>query len=614
MAKLYEENKTTLKEMNDVSLWTERVKNAKQSNDDWSKSSGAERFEREYSGNYDIVFHTRNKKIPVPPINDVFSYVTSDIAFTLSREPYLAVNAKSGSTRGAAMWETLLNYYVRELKVKEELEYEIIDKDLVGFGWHKVGYATDGVINGDIMKIEKEGMYSRFVRWRDVVWNIGSTRPPKDCRWMAQRIVVPLDEAKKQFPNARKLEGTQHPDVDQDMYKKSAYKDDLKVIIIWEIWDSINRKVHWITDGLKDKYLKPSVDWPLYMEEFPFLMYFDLIDPRSSRPMSAIAPWEPQVLEEMILMAQAINHAKRWNRQVFYNGGVLDENVMDKFERGDDGAMLRVPGKVGSEDLRFADFGQLPTDFYLIMDRIQAIKRNVNGQPEFVRGGVTKTSTRTVGELELMQQGTKGRQERKVQRLETHIENIGRHMLACLKANFDIEKTIKVTGGTPEEVIEALGSAYNPQTGMVTISPEDIQGEYDVQIQAGSTLHMDKQTRIQIYETVMNTVAQVVAAGPITPFFATLIKGMLRDYDIKELEEAYDQEQQMKAQEQEMKQQEMSVDEQKTKAEAEKREAQASQIDVETAILGQEANIGATGRAFLKRLEKPPKNGAGRES
>lgn len=604
--KLYEEKTEVSKsEMKNVALDQERISVAKKAQDQWADQSGAKRFVKEYKGDYGIKLTGRKGNIPVPPINEVFAYVQSDIAATFNRDPYITVNPKSGSVRAAKIREARINYWWRELKTKEELEYEIIDKDLVGYAWHKVGYAVQSVGSGETLKIEKETLYSRWVDWKDLVWNVGSKRPPVDCQWMAQRIVRPLSEIKKKYPNAKGLEGVQCPDVDDETYKSATNKDDIKVGVLWEIWDAENRQVRLIAEGLKERYLEAPKPWPDYLDEFPFLMYWDFAVPGSARPLSSIAPWEAQILGEMTLLAQAINHAKRWNRQVFVNGATMDETALDKFERGDDGAIITVPGKVGPEDLRFADFGQLPPDFYILMDRLQAIKRNINGQPEFNKGGVTKTNTRTMGELNLMQAGAKGREERKIDRLETHLENIARHMDAHLDANFDFEQTVQITGETPQDVIQAFGENFDPITKTIKFTPEEIAGEYNYEVKAGSTLPMDKKGRVQILEIVLQSIAGAAAKGPLDPFLVTVVTEILDNYDIKSLEEAWKKSVALRMEAMANEHDKMDVDDMKAKADSAKRIAQAKQIEAETVITTQDAAIGPTGRALTKQLEKP---------
>lgn len=607
MAKLYSKEESRSKaESKEVGLWMERIDLGKKELERFAEDSGANRFVKEYRGDFGLVFQGRTRKIPVPPINEVFAYVQADIATTYNRDPYITVNATAGTPKGAALWETIVNYWWRKLNSKEELEYEILDKDLIGYAWHKVGHNVSSIGKDDALEIKEERLFSNWVNWRDVIWNIGAKRPPHDCQWIAQRIVMPLEKIKKLYPNAKGLEGCVNPDVKEDTFKKTTYKDDIKVGILWEIWDAENRKVRLLAEGLKDKYLAPVKDWPEFLNKFPLTMYWDFLVPGRSQPMSAIAPWEAQLLEEMILLGQSINHSKRWNRQLFYNGAEIDENAMDKFERGDDGAMIRVNGKLGSEDLRFADFGQLPTDFYLLMDRLKQLRVSISGQPDFVRGGITKTGTRTVGELNLLSQGNKGLQARKIDRLETHCENIVKLMVAYLKANFDFQETIKVTGDTPEEIILALGENYDPVTQTVTFTPSEIEGEYDFDVKSGSTLPLDKQNRSQVLEIVLQTVAAAVSQAPMSPFLNTLIMEILKDYDIKGLEEAYKLEVMQAEQQKQAESEAQGIEEQKIQAESAKRAAQSQKIQIETEIASQEAALGPVGRTQLERLKKDP--------
>lgn len=590
MAKLYEGNAVKLKEQNDVRLWQERISVAKKELEQWEQDSGAKRFLKEYEGDYGLVTYNRNRPIKIPPINEVLAFTQADIAATLSRDPYIEVNAEAGTVKGAAFWEVILNYYWRHLKTKEEVEFEIIDKDLVGFGWHKVGQTSDGKL------------YSSYIRYKDVLFNIGSKRPPNDSLWMAHRLIKPLSEVKKRFPNAKGLQGSTTTEIGDDILKNVSYKDDIKVCVLWEIWDLQNRQILLIAEELKDKYLDNPKPWPDYQVTFPFDMYWDLPIPNKPRAMSAISPWEPQLLEEITLMAQAVNHGKRWNRQAFVKNGSIDENALDKYERGDDGAIIQYNGD--SADIKFADFGPLPTDFYLLMDRLKATRQSISGQPEFARGGVTKTNTRTIGELNLMSEGNKGLQGRKIDRLETHCENIARKMMAVLKANFDFEESVKITGDTPDEIIQILQDHYDPTTKTIKFTPQDIAGEYDVSIKAGSTLPMDKASKMQTLEIVGQVLAQVAATGISTNLVAAWLEEMLDGFNIKSLKEAFEKDLIAQEQQKQQEAQQQKPDEMKTLMEAAKREAQVHQIVADTKIAEQEADLGPQGRTMMDILKK----------
>lgn len=579
------EQTETVDESAQVRLWHERIGIAKKELEDWARDSGADRFVEEYNGKFKaLVFHTSKGDVPVPPINEVFSYCQADLANTYNRDPHISVNAKAGSVKGAKIWEVLLNYYWRKLKSKEEIEPEIIDKNLVGYAIHKVGIDQQPGDDGVAYDEKENGLYSRRVNWRDLVWNIGSRRLFEDTAWVAQRVVLPLKQVKKRFPGTELLEGTQSPDVDKKTFENCAYKDDISVAVLWEVWDRETRMVYLLAEGFQDRYLTAPRPWPQHlveMDEFPFQIYWDYYAPDKKRPMSAIAPWEPQILEKMILLATAVNHSKRWNRQVLIAKGTMDPASVDKWERGDDGAIIEYTASSGAPAPIFTDFGQLPVDFYLLMDRLSAIERETNGQPEFERGGVTKTASRTKGELTLIQQGAKGRTDRKIDRFESHLENIARHIMASLKSAFDFEVALNITGEDPQELAEALGENFDPVTGTVTFTPEEIAGEYDVEIKSGSTLPLNEETKLQVLNSVLETLGNVSADG-VSPFLNAVITEILERYDMKVLKEAYAQEQEMVERKQQMAEQETGADEAKARSQAAKNIAQMDKISAET--------------------------------
>jgi hypothetical protein len=564
-----------------VKLWQERVSLGKRAGEDWANKSGANRFVDEYNGTFGITFNGSKGSIPVPAINEIFAFVQADVSHTYNRDPYISVNPKSGSVKGAKLWEVILNYWWRKLKTKEEVEPEIIDKDLVGFAFHKVGKEVESEGAGEELKITRDSLYSARIEWKDVVWNFGAKKPPYDCLWMAQRIVKPLGYIKRKYPNAKDIKGVQNPEVDKSAYDSASFKDDISVGVLWEIWDAEKREILLIAEGLNDQWLSDPRPWPDYIEEFPFLMYWDTHAPGKQRPMSAIAPWETQVLEKMVILASAVNHAKRWNRQMVVKQGAISTEALDKFERGDDGAILENTGTGDlDKNVHVLDWGTLPVDFYLLLDRLSAIERDVNGQPEFERGGVTKTSTRTSGELEMIQAGAKGRADRKVDRFEGHLENIARHMMMHLKADFDFEETVKITGQPPEEILEILKDHLDPVTMTITYKPEDIKGEYEAEIKSGSTLPLNRENKRMILDRIMQTLGTVSESG-VSPLLRTIISEILDEYDMKSLKEAYAQEQQMMDQQAANQKQETDANEAKARTQAVKNVAQADKIGAE---------------------------------
>lgn len=569
-----------------VRKWLDRVSTAKRWRDRKSEEFGWERFIREYKGFYDVTLGKgkRGLRIKAPAINEVFAYVQTDVASINFRDPYIVVRpTKTSTVRGAALLEQGLNYHWRTLNIKEELDSQLIDSDLVGHAWNKDGYFTESVGDGEAASIKNEGIYSMKVSWRDIVFNVGSRRPPMDCLWMAHRIVKPLQEVKDKYPGTSNLRGSIHPHLEESDYKDTIFKDDIEYAVLWEVWDAQTRTFFLLAEDY-DGYLKPPTPWPKYYKRFPFNMLWWFENPDEPYPISPIAPQEPQILEQIKLFAQALNHVKRWNRQMIMKGSVMSEENADKFEEGIDGAIINAETQGSIQDsIRFVDFGQLPTDIYMLLDRLQQTKRITTGQPEFQQGALLKTNTRTLGELEQISQGAKTRQDRRVDRLETHIENIARNLIAHMQANFDVEKMVKITGKPAQEVLDALGEHYDPETQTVVFSKEDIGGDYDIEVRAGSTLPMTKQTRMAVLREALQMAT--AANGPLSSFAQIVITEMLQDFDLPEIKTAFEEDQDKKAQDMAQNAGQLSIDSAKTVAETEKRKAQAHQIELESAAL-----------------------------
>lgn len=570
-----------------VKRWLDRLATSKKWRDQVRDDANWEKYVDEYKGKYDVVLGN----IYIPPINEVYAYTQATIANLFFQNPYIAVNAKkTGTILGAYIWEAILNYWWRELKIKDEVELEIIDTIHIGHGWNKTGVNVKTSGSGDQLRLLRDSYFATRVSWRDMLVNVGCRRPPKDCLWIAQRIYRPTDDVKKDYGRpAAKLNGAPHPSIDEQYRKNIIYKEDINFSAIHEVWDARERKIYLIADENGDSFLEDPRPWPDWLEEYPYEMLQWNDVPDEPYPMSDIHTFNPQILETIKVFTQMLNHVKRWNRQMIIKKGTMTATEIDKFEKGIDGAILSA---VTTGDIQTAfkalDFGSLPPDIYMVLDRLTQLKASINGQPEFERGSMTKTSTRTIGELQLMKGGSGARTDRKLDRIERHCENIARHLMAFMKANFSVSEAARITGKEPPEIIKAFADQgkYDPVSQTINFTPEDIIGEYDVTIKAGSTLPLDKLTRDQILDQTLQASIPLAAAPSLPPFIAQIIKERLRDYDIKSLEMAFDQQQQTVQAQQDQQAQVQQAQVEKTKAETAKRQAQAEDINIDSVIKG----------------------------
>lgn len=558
-----------------VKRWQDRIATARKWRDRKAQEYGWERFISEYKGNYDVFLGSGENKFKAPPINQVFAMVQTDISYLYFRDPYITLRpTKAATAKGAAILEAAINYYWRTLNQKEEIESQLIDADLVGHAWNKDGYYVQG---------QDEGMYSMKVSWRDVIFNVGSRRPPYDTMWLAHRIIKPLDTVKRLYPGTSDLRGSTHPHMEEGDIRDSVFKDDIDFCVLWEIWDAQKRETCLIAEGL-NSYLKKPTKWPDYYKALPFNLLWWYENPDEPYPMGTIAPVEPQILEEIKLFAQALNHVKRFNRQMLYKGNLMTEAEQDKFEQGNDGAMIKVETQGSIQDAtKMVDYGPLPVDIYLLLDRIRQLKNTTSGQPEFAQGGQTKTATRTLGELEGMAEGAKTRIGKRVDRLETHIENIAKNMVGHIQANFDVKKLVKITGFSEPYLIENLGDAYDEKTKTVLFDKNDVQGDYEVEVRAGSTIPLTREGRMAMLREALELLMKT--NGPIPEVVKVIVAEYLKDLQLPQIKEAFEMEQIKNAEVAQLKSGELSVDAAKTAAETQKRQAQARQINLESALM-----------------------------
>jgi hypothetical protein len=125
------------------------------------------------------------------------------------------------------------------------------------------------------------------------------------------------------------------------------------------------------------------------------------------------------VLEKIKLVAMLLNHVKRWSRQLLILEGSIAQSQMTKLEQGIDGAMIMTK-KAPAEMHTVLQYAPMPPEVFTLIQILNQIATDVNGQPSVDRGAPEATKTRTLGELEFIKAGSKGRTDRKIQRIETH--------------------------------------------------------------------------------------------------------------------------------------------------------------------------------------------------
>lgn len=587
---------SSLKEPQQVKRWHDRLAVSKRWRDQVSEENNWENLLNELKNKYDVVLGNAQ----VPPIPEMFAYKDAMLANLYYKDPYIAVNAKKGATIASAyILEAGINHLWRELKLKRDIELELTDAIFVGHAWNKVGNNTKTSGSGDQLQIIEDSIYANRVSWRDMFMNVGCKEPPKDCLWIGQRIYRPTEDVKKDYPHvAKRLTGSTYPSIDIKYMKNLLYKEDFNFTAIYEIHDATERKIYTVADEVMDVFLEDPRPMPDWLREYQYQMLSFHEIPDEPYPQSDVGPWEPQVKEKIKIFTMMLNHIKRWNRQMVVKKGTMSPTELDKFEKGFDGAILYAAtnGDIQTA-FRMLDFGSLPPDIYIVLDRIDAVIRKANAMPEFAYGGATKTSSRTEGELQLIKGGSDARTDRKQDRVEQHCSNIARHLVMQMKQNFDVSYIAKITGKEPPEILAAFKDQgiYDPASQTIQFDKSDIGGEFDVSVKAGSTLPLDKGSRDQILNKVYEMSIPLASAPSVPPFIGEIVKELLKDFQIKGLEVAFDQQEQEAQAKLAQMSETAGIDNQKVEAETAKRNAQAQNVQIDTLLKGIQGAGKATG-------------------
>jgi hypothetical protein len=568
-------------ELKEVASWLKTITYTQKWSEQIGQKAGWKRFVDEYKG--DWTFLAQGVSIPIVPVNLVYAYSKTEIARLYFRDPWITVNAKRKEDVGAAqIAEQVLNYMWGELNLKAEVKRALLEAILVGHSWIKTGYVAEfGTEEAQPKKrgpgrppkkeaevdanqyLKNENAFAYYVPYKDVLFDPSATFPvTHNARWMAHKIVRPM--------RAIKESGIyQHTDaIKPSLYMEDDFKSDTKSdgekgvesAILWEIYDLDHMKITTVSPGCE--YKLREIDYPDYLNgELPFTQIAFNFVPGDPYPLSDIAPHEPQIIEITKMMAIELNHLKRWNRQIIVAPDFFSSEEEAKFKDGNDGAIIKANVTAGSSlesNFYIPPYAPVQQDVYGMWNQIMDVWRNISGQSDLERGANQRTATRTLGELRLQLQGGRARADEKVDVLEDAIAEVARKLLKIFQKKMDLPKIARIVG--PQRIQDALAknlpnrSSAQPQINgeanpvadkSVTTdfsfswNKTDVMGDMDVDVVAGSTIPLDKDTQLEIMEKLI-PLLPAVGAGPGTPAAKAYGREMLRLIGIMSLETVID--------------------------------------------------------------------------
>jgi hypothetical protein len=566
------------KEKNEVESWIRTLQKTEKDRDDEGNKAGWKRFIGEYKNEWG--FLQKNVSIPIIPINLIYAYTKTEIARLYFRDPWITVNPKRVEDIGAAqIAEQILNYTWGELSLKPEIKKCLLEAILVGHSYVKVGYAAEfGTVESQpkveaespkrgpgrppktpkVAEIETsefikaENVFAYHVPYKDILFDSSATFPPThNARWMAHKIVKPLRAIKESgiYDHVDMLKTSSKSDDDKVGYDTSgndmkSQGKDVRSATLYEVYDLDNMRIVTVSPGCP--YYLNQIEYPKYLSGgFPFSMLAFNPVPGEVWPLSDVAAQEGLAIEMTKIVAIWINHLKRHNRQIIITPDLFTDAELDKFKDGNDGAIIKANGPIADQYF-IPQYPPVQSDSYQIYNEVYKLHQIVSGQTPADQGGQAKVPTRTLGELRLQMMGGHARADEKVDVLEDFIAEVARKLLGIMQKKYDLPKISRIVGpksvqqkiqgilpqrpsaqpqlpgGQPNPLSPQPGQPPQAQPSIFTSdfsfswNRQDILGDMDVDVIAGSTVPMDKESTLQIMEKLI-PLLPAAGVGPGTP-------------------------------------------------------------------------------------------------
>jgi hypothetical protein len=456
--------------------------------------------------------------------------------------PRFVINArKPESAPQAIITEVVLNYLWRTHKYQDEFRLAVDDFLVAGHGWIKCGYkATKPVQLKPLPDDVELGSDCEGVDDRDetVVGNVESevrtfgdddrpfaervsifdmfcdpdARHPKEMKWIAQRTRRPLADVLVDSRYDKKVreactgisKNTRIDDEDRDIDGQPDATDEIYVDV-WEFYDLRRQTVSTFTEQCEEGYLIAPQKQP-YAFGHPFVMLRNYEVTDLFYPMGELEAMEELQLELNQTRSQMMNHRKKYQRKTLYDKEAFDQEGIDALRSDKDNTLVPVDTNAGVDITKVvAPMPQehTPPDFYNQSELIASDIDRVTGVSDYMRGA-TQNIRRTATEAAMIQDAQNARAADKLARVESTLAQIGQRIVQLMQQYL-----------TGEHVVRIVGMQSNPI--WVKFDRDFIAGEFDFEVEAGSTQPRNESFRQQKALQLVDAMAPFVSLGVVNP-------------------------------------------------------------------------------------------------
>ena len=457
-------------------------------------------------------------------VNMAFSTINIVAPSVAVNHPKITVNARRPEDGDkAVVTEAIVNYWWRHYECQKEFRRAVKDTLICGHGWVKTGYRY---VEEEKVTENNFDSYDELVENRDE--NVAESnlivkedRPfvervspfdmyvdpdatsMEDARWIAQRIRRPLEDVKKdkRYNSTARAEASpsHYTKWGQDSFRPRRSQDPQDAYVeVWEWYDIDRNTMSVFCDG-SDKFLVSPQEIPFAFGQ-PFVMIRNYDVPETFYPMGELEAIEPLQHELNQTRTQMMNHRKRFSRKWLYKESAFDTDGRQALESDEDNVMVPV---ITEENLNnvLSPMPAIinPPELYNQSDLISSDMNRVSGVSEYQQGAMPEIR-RTATEAAIVQDASNARASDKLAIIERAIGDCARR-LVMLAQQF-------MTG---EQAVRVIGSEAQPL--WLTFDRDYIQGEFDYEVEGGSTAPMNESFRRQRALQIVDAMAPFAGAG-----------------------------------------------------------------------------------------------------
>ena len=503
-------------------------------------------------------------------VNLAFSTVNVIAPSVSVNHPKIVVSATQEEDQDrAAFVEAVVNYLWRHHDFRKPFRRAVKDFLITGHAWMKVGWKfveqertlsesereemlDDAILEADAFAVENIDMAGDLPTDEEITVNIPETTMMvvedqpfiervspfdiyidpeatcvEDANWICQRIVRPLEEAKKDKrykASVRKrlqADGILYPMFqNRQIQEQEQYLADEDRVAIYEYYD-IEENTMSVFSQASEEFLVDPMPMP-YAYGQPFVMLRNYDIPDFFYPMGDLESIESLQLELDKTRTQLINARKRYARKYLYHERSFGPEGREALESDQDGRLVPVVDENKPLQEVVVPMPQTPLspEIYNTSAIIEQDINTVSGVSEYARGSMPEIR-RTATEASIIADVGNARAADKLAIIEISIGQLARRVIQLMQQFMTGEQMARIAGKGGQDMF-------------FTYSRDDIIGEFDFTVEGGSTQPINDTIRKTQAVSLLNAMAPLV--GTVIDPVALAKHVLTMGFDVKDPE------------------------------------------------------------------------------